>query len=153
MTTKQQYKAYASATQTVAPTKQIVLLYDGAVRFLKQAREAMQEKRIEDRYRLLVKATDVLAGLQGCLDFENGGQVARVLYQFYTMMELRIFNLHHTGSVADCEEIIAELKQMRDVWHEIDRGTAAEAAPGEPVADAQPAGGFFDAGDGVTISV
>lgn len=131
---KQQYKAYAAATQTVARTRQIVMLYDGVIRYLKQAGEAMEAKRIEERYHLLVKASEIISGLQGCLDFENGGDVARLLYNFYSSVDLRIFALHRSNSRSECEHLIREMKQMRDVWHDIDQnmlgsgGSAAASA-------------------------
>jgi flagellar protein FliS len=127
---KLQYKAYAAATQTVARTKQIVLLYEGAIRFLQQAREAMVENRIEDRYKLLIKASDIIGGLQACLDFDQGGQIAHILYGFYASIDGRIFSVHRTGSIDTVDQIIIELRQMRDVWQEIDNQTGgAEEAP------------------------
>lgn len=136
MVQKQKYQAYAAATQTVAKTKQIVLLYDGVIRYLQQAKEAIRAKRIEDRYNLLIKASEIISGLQGCLDFENGGEIARVLYQFYSSIDHRMFFIHRTNSIETCDELIAELKQMRDVWHEIDQNTAAD---GSVKMDAAPA--------------
>ncbi len=139
---KQKYQAYAQATQTVAKTRQIVLLYDGAIRFVQQAKEAIEQRRIEDRYNLLIKASDVIGGLQGCLDFESGGTVARVLYQFYSSLDARIFSIHRTNSIDTCNEIIEDLKQMRDVWQEIDSTTdngvksPERAAPPAPTAPA-----------------
>ncbi|MDX1974765.1 MAG: flagellar export chaperone FliS [Rickettsiales bacterium] len=127
---KHKYQAYASATQTVAKTKQIVMLYDGVVRFMQQAKEAMAAGRIEERYHLLIKVSSVLTGLQGALDFEKGGEVAKVLYSFYSSVDNRVFSLHRTNSIETCEEVIADLKQMRDVWFEIDQSTN-EAASAE----------------------
>ena len=91
MVQKQKYQAYAAATQTVAKTKQVVMLYDGVIRFLQQAKEAISEKRIEDRYNLLIKASAIISGLQSCLDFEKGGDIAKVLYNFYVNIDGRIF--------------------------------------------------------------
>lgn len=134
---KQKYQAYAAATQTVARTKQIVMLYDGIIRFVSQAKDAAAENRIQDRYNMLTKASEVLLGLQSCLDFENGGQIARVLYNFYSTIDNLIFQVHRTGSVQTCETILAELKKMRDVWQEIDESsTTPPPAPTSP----QPAG-------------
>lgn len=136
--TRQQYRAYAAATQTVAPTRQIVMLYDGVIRFIQQAKDAIREKRIEDRYNLLMKASEVIVGLQACLDFENGGDVAKVLYNFYSSIDNRMFTIHRTNSLEQCDELIAELKQMREVWNEIDQGNAAaETAATAPVAAAE----------------
>jgi flagellar secretion chaperone FliS len=132
MQSKQQYQAYANATQTVAKTRQIVMLYDGVISFLQQAKIALQEKRIEDRYNLLVKASAIINGLQACLDFEKGEQIAKVLYNFYADVGGRIFSVHRTQNVQTLDDAIADLKKMRDVWNEIDEGDAAAA---EAVAD------------------
>lgn len=136
---KQSYQAYTTATQTVAKTRQIVLLYDGAIRFLQQTKEAIREGRIEDRYHLLLRASDIISGLQTCLDFEQGGDVARVLYQFYASIDNRLFSIHRNNSIADCDEIIADLRQMRDVWQDIDKhyidgAIAASVSPQLPSA-------------------
>ncbi len=128
-THKNKYQAYASATQAVAKTQQIVLLYDGMIRLIQQAKEAIQEKRIEDRYNLLMKAGAILHGLQGCLDFENGKEIANVLYSFYSSVDSRMFAVHRDNSTATCDEIINDLKQMRDAWIAVDEKVLADTAP------------------------
>lgn len=125
---KQKYQAYAAATQTVARTKQIVMLYDGIIRFVQQAKEAIQENRIEDRYNMLNKASEVIMGLQACLDFENGGHIAKVLYNFYSNIDSQIFLTHRNNSVQTCEDIITEMKKMREVWQEIDQSGGETAS-------------------------
>lgn len=131
-----QYKAYSMATHTVAKTRQIVMLYDGAIRFIKQAQTAAGEGRIEDRFRLLVRASEVIVGLQSSIDFEKGGEVAQTLNRFYTNMSVRILsvNFNPKEAVQLCEEIVDELKQMRDVWHSIDSGEAMPVASEAPPA-------------------
>lgn len=121
------YRAYSKATHTVAKTRQVVILYDGAIRFLKQAQEAMEKKDIELRYRKLTKAAEIIMGLQSCLDFESGGEAAKVLYDFYAAMDLRIMTLHREPKPEACAKLIEELKAMRNVWDRIDRGDAANA--------------------------
>lgn len=124
---KQHYQAYVQATHTAPKTRQVVMLYDGVIRFLQQAKEAIQEKRIEDRYHLVTKATEIIYGLQGALDFENGGRVAQILYNYYSAIDLRLFSIHHNNSAETCDELIADLRQMRDVWAEIDRNAAGKS--------------------------
>lgn len=137
-THKHKYRAYAAATQTVAKTQQIVLLYDGVIRLIQQAKEAIREKRIEDRYNLLMKASTIIHGLQGCLDFENGGEIAGVLYSFYSSVDNRLFSVHRDNNMATCDEVIHDLKQMRDAWLAVDEAVLAEAAPAQPPLPAQP---------------
>lgn len=142
------YQAYAAATQTVARTKQIVLLYEGTIRFLQQAKEAMAEGRIEDRYKLLIKASDIIGGLQACLDFEQGGQIAQILFGFYASIDGRIFSVHRTGSIDTVDQIIAELKQMRDVWQDIDIQSSGSEEPPTPDSSIPPATGT----EGITFT-
>lgn len=125
MVEKQKYQAYAAATQTVAPTRQIVLLYDGIIRLVQQAKDAINDKKIEDRYNLLIRASELVGGLQGCLDFDNGGEIARILYSYYSSIDARLFAIHRTNSIDDCNSIIDDLKQMRDAWSEIDQSTSS----------------------------
>jgi flagellar protein FliS len=121
----------------VAKTRQVVMLYDGAIRFLSQAKDAMEKNEIERRYTTLLRATDIIVGLQACLDFDAGGNAANVLFEFYNAMEMRIMQLHRTNDVAACATIIAELKEMREVWNGIDQ----QVQPATPAPQANSTGG------------
>lgn len=133
------YKAYNRASHTVAKTRQVVMLYDGVIRLLRQAAEAMEQRQIETRYHKLTRASEVLNGLQACIDFSAGGQAAQILYDFYAAIDLRLHNLHRTNDKDACLALVDELKQMRDAWDKIDRaaeaGTTA-ATSATPGADA-----------------
>ena len=129
------YKAYNRATHTVNKTRQVVMLYDGMIRFLQHAHEAIEKKDYETRYNKLTRVSDILIGLQSCLDFEAGASAAQVLFDFYSAMDKRIFALHRSNDAQACLAIINELKEMRDVWSRID--CASETS--EPQA-ANPAG-------------
>lgn len=148
-----QYQAYALANQTAPKTRQIVMLYDGVIRYLRQTREAIEEQRIEERYNLLLKASEVIMGLQSCLDFNDGGDVALALYDFYSSIDARILSLHGTQSLPVCDQLVADLKQMRDIWTGIDQmqekdGATRPAPAASPVTSeaaaqpASPAGGL-----------
>ena len=150
---KNYYKAYANATQTLAKTRQIVLLYDGLIRFVQQAKTAIENKRIEERFNLLIKASEVISGLQACLDFEKGGEVAKILYSFYASIDSRIYSIHRTNSLETCDEVIAELRQMREAWAEIDQNSSAqEAAAAAPAAPTPAAAGQSPAEQHITFS-
>jgi len=120
------YQAYAQANHTVSKTRQIVMLYDGAINFIRQAQEAIEDNRIEDRFNLLLKSSEIIMGLQGCLDFENGDKVARVLYDFYSSVDSRLMAIQRSNDAAACNDIITELKDMRDTWAAIDKGDISD---------------------------
>ena len=128
--------AYGQAAETLAPARQIVLLYDGAIRRIKEARHAIETRRINDRYLALAKATAIVEGLQGCLDLERGGAVARNLDQLYTYLVLRLARINLEDDVAICDELTARLSELRDSWAKIADGDGADPTP---PARAQPA--------------
>jgi flagellar secretion chaperone FliS len=133
---RQAMTAYGQAAETLAPGRQIVLLYDGAIRRIKEARQAIEERRINDRYVAIAKATAILEGLQGCLDLERGGAIARNLDQIYTYLVLRLARIHLENDVTLCDEVTARLSELRDSWAQIADGSGADRAPGvrEPAA-------------------
>ena len=150
------YAAYQNAYQTVSKTRQIVMLYEGAIRFVQQAREAIIENRIQDRYNLLMKASDVIIGLQSCLDFDADEKVATTLYDFYAGIDVRLMQVQRSNDEAECSAIIEELKGMRDVWRQIDENiTATDAPPAEQAitTDTAPQKGMLDIPNSVFVSV
>ncbi len=134
------YKAYSKASHTVAKTRQVVMLYDGIIRFMSQAKEAMESNEIERRFKTLSRASEIIAGLQACLDHDAGGETANVLSDFYSAIDMRIFQLHRSNDAAECQALIVELKAMREVWNGIDHGNKPQDAekPAEPDAGVQP---------------
>ncbi len=118
-----QYQAYSLATRTVAKTRQVVMLYDGAIRFLQQAKSAIESHNIEERFNLLQRASEVVIGLQSSIDFDTGGEVAQTLHRFYTDASMRILaiNFKDSEGIELCAGIITDLKQMRDIWDGIDK--------------------------------
>lgn len=146
MNYKNPYQAYRSATHTVSKTRQVVMLYEGVLRNLKQAREAIVEKRIEDRYNKLMRASEILLGLQMSLDFSQGEEAAQALYDFYASLDSRIMQLHRSQDLDACDRIIEDVRIMHDVWKRIDQGevdspthATAEVTAGEnPAATSAP---------------
>lgn len=118
--------AYQAATTTVTPAMAIVMLYDGAMRFLACAKAAIAEGRIEDRCQLVNKAHAVIHGLQCQLDFTAGGEVARTLDRYYGYVLHRMMQVNIKNDPMICDELIDRLREMRESWATI----ASGASPG-----------------------
>ena len=74
------------------PLKQIVLLYDGAIKFLNLTAEAIENEDINEKAENSTRALDIIAYLQSILDFDKGGEVATALDNLYastTVLVLR----------------------------------------------------------------
>ncbi|MEM7043309.1 MAG: flagellar export chaperone FliS [Pseudomonadota bacterium] len=126
--------AYGQAVETVSPAKQIVMLYDGVLRQIANARSAIADRRINERFHAVQKATLILEGLQGCLDHENGGEIAPQLDQLYTHYIFRLQAINVEDDPAICDELIAQIGELRESW-------AILAKPGASPEPTTPAAG------------
>ncbi len=120
--------AYGQAAETIPPLRQIVMLYDGAILRLQEAKRAIAEDRIEDRHRAVSKAAAIVEALQGCLDFERGGELATHLDRFYTYVGFRMRQIDVRNDATICDELIARLGEMRGSWEAIENGVSQAAA-------------------------
>jgi len=105
------------ATQT--PGQLIVMLYEGAIRFLHQAIAAIEAGDHKEKARLIGKATDIIAELNCSLDVEAGGEVAANLRSLYNF-SLR--HLHEAILKSDPQmvrDVIACLAELNEGWKAI----------------------------------
>src|SRR3954471_8260562 len=72
-----------SSVLTAPPAQLVVMLYDGARRFLFQASAAMREGSHHVAHQRLRRAEDILSELLSTLDHERGGEVADNLQGIY----------------------------------------------------------------------
>lgn len=119
--------AYRDA-EVHTPVRQIVVLFDTAIRQLVEARAAIGEGRIEDRFHRICKVHQIVAALQSCLDFERGGEVAPVLDRLYGHILSRLTTINLRNDPAICDELAALLGRMREGWAAIADGRV-DAAP------------------------
>ncbi len=127
--------AYGQAAQTIPPLRQIVMLYEGAILRLGEARQAIAEDRIEDRHRATTKAAAIVDALHGCLDFERGGEVATHLDRFYTYVSFRMRQIDIRNDASICDELVGLLGEMRDSWAALEHGDGSlPPAPKTPPA-------------------
>ncbi len=117
--TASSHTAYRRGTVMAAtPAQQVVLLYDGARRFLRQAAVAMGEGEIERAHTALRYAERIISHLDGTLDFDQGELPQRLhsIYQFY-LSHLRAARLRQEP--AKLEEVSELLGELRDAWNQI----------------------------------
>ena len=116
-----QVAAYKNNSHMVRKTRQVVMLYEGAIRYVKQARKAIEGKDIQTRYNSLTKACDIITGLQLSLNFDKGGDVAQLLYDYYASLDMRLLSIHQSEDLELLDSCERHLKMMREAWDEIDR--------------------------------
>ncbi|SRR5258708_2446616 len=105
------------------PLEQIVMLYDGCIRFLRQAASDIETNELAKKAEHVNRALDILNYLQGILDFERGHDVAQVLDKLYTLVSMKVLR---ASAKLDAEEMRAAaelLAPVRDSWHQVSDST------------------------------
>lgn len=131
-------QSYGQAAQNVPAGTQIVMLYDGILKCLGEARSAIEENRIADRFNAIKKASDIVNGLNSSLDYENGGEIAPMLDHFYNYAFFRLQRACMESSVEIVDELTTNVTEMRNAWAAVmEQPEAARAAsrpaPGEAI--------------------
>lgn len=122
--------AYREADASGATAvRRVVLLYEQLIQDLSQAAQAMEQNDIERRTNKINHALDVLCVLQGTLNFERGGQVARNLEAFYVTLRANLWKAQVYMSKEILSRQITDLFALREAWADVDRAESAGAVP------------------------
>ncbi len=113
----------AQSVLSASPGQLILMLYDGALRFLGHARDALLQpeespRRIELINTNLIKAQNIIAELQACLNGDAGDHAKNLdrLYDYYLR---RLFLANLKKDVEPVEEVERLLRTLRDGWAEM----------------------------------
>ncbi|RRJ96247.1 flagellar export chaperone FliS [Opitutaceae bacterium TAV4] len=109
---------------TASPGQLVVMLYDGALRFMALAREnfklpATDHHRIEHIHNALLRAQAILRELQATLNHDAGGEVAANLDRLYDYHIRRLDEANRRKDEAPIIEVEHLVGQLRDAWAEM----------------------------------
>ncbi len=113
-----------------SPLEVVVLLYDGAIRFLGEASLAAGRIDRPSRTRAVGRAQAIIGELHGTLDMTRGGQVAVDLDRLYRYMTSRLLDATGRSDDGAIEEVRGLLASMREAWAKIAVSAASSAARG-----------------------
>lgn len=134
---KSQYDAYKDTEiQTANQGKLIVMLYDGAIRFLKIAQENLNPRTYDVANTNIIKAQDIITELMLSLNMD-AGEVAQNLFNLYAFMKKRLLEANMAKDGAIITEVIHLIEPLKAAWEEVltrEGGAAGPArpAPGRP---------------------
>jgi flagellar protein FliS len=126
-------RAYqAQSVLTASPGQLILMLYDGALKALDHACDAMRSaedtpRRIERINTNLLKAQEIVSELRACLNHDAGDHAAQLdrLYDYYLR---RLFEANLKKRIEPALEVEGLLRQLRDGWAEMLRSEDANRA-------------------------
>src|SRR5262245_54176574 len=114
------YKQYQKTQVVTASREKILLmLYEGAIRFTKQAASAMEQKKIAEKGKFISKATAIIAELMATLDFKAGGPLAADLENLYVFMIDKLIEGNITNNVECLSHVEKLLMTLYSAWKDI----------------------------------
>jgi flagellar protein FliS len=117
MTTNPYQQYQRTQAETASPGELIVMMYNGALRFLIAARQRLDAQDMAGAHASLLRAQDVVAELMVSVDVSIG-QVGRNLYDLYEFMHRRLIQANVHKDTAPIDEVVALLRELLPAWEQ-----------------------------------
>ena len=108
------YRDTAVSTQTKG--RLIILLYEGAIKFLKLAIEKLEAGDFEAKGRYIGKAQDIINELSAVLNMDSGGEIAGNLRKLYAFMNRHLLEANIKRDPQMIREVIRILEDLNQSW-------------------------------------
>ncbi len=132
MATGSAYRAYEKTNVHTADQRQLILmLYDGAIRFLRKANQKIDEKDVESAHNYLIRTRNIISELLATLKPEKAGEVGANLRQLYIYMFNRLVQANLSKDKEAVNEVIKLMTTLREGW----AGIKPESRPTEEDAE------------------
>lgn len=110
-------KAYQDAAVTTqSKGRLIVLLYDGAIKFMKLAIKELEAQNHEAKGRYISRAQDIINELNAVLDLDAGGEMAANLRKLYCFMNRRLSEANTKRDPQIIREVITLMEELNQSW-------------------------------------
>jgi flagellar protein FliS len=107
----------------------VVALYDGIIRFLYTAVDAVDRGDEADRRAAVKRALDIIIHLQARLRMDVGGKPAEALSEFYTSIFAQILTASQSVSRQKFDHAIDCVRNVRDAWRQVAKDPDVNPAP------------------------
>ncbi|AST06162.1 flagellar export chaperone FliS [Anoxybacillus flavithermus] len=112
------YQSYqTNAVQTASPGELTLMLYNGCLKFIAQAKKAIEDKDIEARNINLLKAQKIIQELMVTLNMEY--EVAKSMMTMYDYIYRRLVEANIKSDMSILEEVEGYVKEFRDTWKQV----------------------------------
>lgn len=108
-----------SAVTTQSKGRLIVLLYDGAIKFMRLAIKELQANNYQAKGQYINKAQDIINELNAVLDMNAGGEIATNLRKLYCFMNTRLSEANIKRDPKMIQEVIELMEGLNQSWKAI----------------------------------
>jgi len=112
--------AYQDSTITTQSNERlIVLLYDGAIKFMKLAIQELEAGNFQAKGQYIIKAQDIINELNAVLDLNAGGEIAENLRKLYLFMNRRLSEANNERDTKKIRDVIQLMEELNQSWKAI----------------------------------
>ena len=104
------------AVMTATPEQLQLMLYDGAIRFAMQARDALEIKDYETSYLRLTRAQNIILEMQNGLNYEVNRPLCERMAAIYKFLYGKLLDANINRNVADIDDALRVLRIERETW-------------------------------------
>lgn len=116
-----------SSVQTSNPAQLVIMLYDGAIRFVKTAIDGLTQKDNEKTSLNLGKAQTIISELMSTLD--RSYDISKSLHSLYEYTNYLLVEANIRKDVTKAEEAVGYLTDLRETWLQASKIAAGQEAP------------------------
>jgi len=110
---------FETHVQSQSPLELVVLLYDGMLRFMHGAAEAIERRDLPAKRAAVSRALAVLGELQTTLNMQEGRDVAAALDSLYAYVSGLVTEANVRNDPAPLRESIRLMTTLREAWAQI----------------------------------
>ena len=127
MATKKILNAYRNANRDAVvesedPQALIMILLDELLRAMCSYANLVEKDKSNEarKNNHFTRSLTMLYGLQSCLNFDEGGEVAENLFRLYEYARVQLLNTSQTGQIDGTQVAISALTDIREAWSIMD---------------------------------
>jgi flagellar protein FliS len=112
--------------ETAPPGELVLMMYNGAIRFLNLAKKKIEAKDIGGANDALLRAQEIVLELMVSVDVATG-PVARNLFDLYEFMHRHLVQANVRKDIGMVDDVIGLLKGLLPAWEQAIAGTRVAA--------------------------
>ena len=97
------------------------MLYDGCIRFIKQAVERINNKNMQEAHDAIIRAQDIILEFMSTLDMNY--EISQNLLALYDYMHGQLIEANIQKDADILQEVLELLTELRDTWAEAVKNT------------------------------
>ena len=106
-----------NSVTTASPGELTLMLYNGCLKFLTKAKQAMENKNIQDKNTNIQKAQAIINELIVTLNMDY--DISKQMYPLYEYMNRRLIEANIKNDTAIIDEVVGLTTEFRDTWKQV----------------------------------